>query len=451
MPQSLMSHADAAPIMRPARSEDVREVAALWCDAFPGRRSLEERVRMLETGGRYGGLDTVILARDEGDRLMAACKVYRMEQRILGVAVPMMGLAAVAVAPAHRRRGLGATICTEAIRIAADRGDIVSTLYPFRPDWYERLGWGLVGELHDYRFRTDHLPISREARHVRDAGRDDGAGIAACYDRAISHCNGPIRRDARLWGYRLADEEIGVRPVVDGAWSIAGRHDHRRRAVVYDNGDIHGYALLRQVETRARGDRRVEVRELVAETEGAYRGLLGYLAARAGRWPLGRHFARPEERFGDRLRDPRPPRHRPARSLYFPTCRVVRGPMLRVLDVPGALRLRPWHHTGHGRGPAMTVRVTVRDNQITDNIGPWMVRLDGTGGGTVARTSAAPGTEGAADAAIATDAATFARIHVGELAPTAAERIGRATLHGDKSMIDGAFATDQRFWLPDEF
>lgn len=447
-----MSQADSPPTIRKARPDDTRDVASLWCDAFPGRRSIDDRVRMLESGGRYGGLDTVLVARDEG-RLLGACKAYRMEQRILGVVVPMMGLAAVAVAPEHRRRGLGARLCAEAIRIAADRGDVVSALYPFRPDYYERLGWGLVGELHDYRFRTEHLPTSPESRHVRSAAREDAAAIAACYDRAIAGANGPILRDARLWSYRLSDAEIGVRPAGDGAASLADAEDPRRFAVVYEQGEVRGYALLRQVQTRTRSDRSVRVRELVAETEAAYGGLMGYLAARADRWPLARHFARPEERFGDRLRDPRPPRHRPTRSLYFPTCRVVRGPMLRMLDVERALRLRPWYRADQGRGPALTVRISVSDDALPHNDGRWSVHLDGAGNGTVSGhpPSESREAEGDPDAAIATDVATFARIHVGELAPTVAARLGRATLHGDGTLLDRAFATGQRFWLPDEF
>jgi hypothetical protein len=59
----------------PASETDIQEVAELWCRAFPARRSVEDRIRMLREGGRYGGLETVLVARAEDRRLLGACKV----------------------------------------------------------------------------------------------------------------------------------------------------------------------------------------------------------------------------------------------------------------------------------------------------------------------------------------------------------------------------------------
>lgn len=407
---------------------------------------------MLESGGRYGGLETVLVMRDAEGSLAGAGKIYRMESHIAGAPLPMMGLAAVAVAPAYRGRGLGARLCTEALRVAADRGDVVSALYPFRPDYYERLGWGLVGELHDYRFETAALPRYEESRHVRPAAATDGDAIAACYARVAARSNGPITRDRRVWAYRLAGEELGVRPPPTDAASETLRSGPGLRAIVFDDGGVTGYALLRSASRRGRGDRTLEIREMVAESERAYRGLLGRVAARSDRWPLGRHFARPEERFGDRLSEPRPPGRPTARSLYFPTARIVRGPMLRVLDVAGALRARPWFEAGGARAGCLRIRVP--DAQCPENEGPWLVRLDDAGVGVVE--AVRDGVDGRReadepDAELSTDASTFARIFAGDISASDAARIGRATVRGDASLMDRSFATSERFWLPDEF
>jgi predicted N-acetyltransferase YhbS len=368
----------------PARESDIQEVAELWCRAFPARRSVEDRVRMLREGGHYGGLETVLVARAEDRRLLGACKVYRMEQHLAGVAMPMMGLAAVAVPESERRRGVGAHLCTEAIRVAAGRGDLLSVLYPFRPDYYQRLGWGLVGELHDHRFMTEALPEPDEtARWVRPGRlQDDSEGIAACYRRVAERSNGPIARDRKVWAYRLAGREIGVEPAMEDLVRAAAA-DPKRRVVVYDDDGISGYALLRLAGAKDGGTGVLEIRELVAETESAYRGLLGYLRGRAPEWPLARHFARPEELFGDRLKDPRPPGRSSVRSLYFRTACLARGPMLRVLRVPEALAARRWFDAGSPPAdPAVdrTVRISVSDPQRPANEGPWDVRVPGRHG-----------------------------------------------------------------------
>jgi predicted acetyltransferase len=475
--------------IRPATAADIEAVAQLWCQAFPGKRTVAERARMLESGGRYGGLETVLVARGGADQLLAACKIYRLTQHIAGIAMPMMGLAAVAVAPAARRQGLGARLCTRAMEAARERGDVISTLYPFRADYYERLGWGLVGELHEYRFRTHELPAYEEGRHVRTArGEGDAEAIAACYARVAARSNGPIARDARIWAYRLAGEELGVRwlapgtgavngpglaggpgparppgpasppgtagppgsawaPEPKGAPALPGSSGRRRgRVVVYDRGGVTGYALLSRPRQDAAGVTTIQIREMIAESEEAYRGLLGYLVRNSQRWHVARHTARIEERLGDRLADPRPPAAPSARSLYFPTARVIRGPMLRILNVPGALRMRRYFDADHRPpGDPVSVEVAVEDEQIEENRGPWILRLEGH----TARVE--PGADARADARIRTDAATLARILAGELSPSMAATLGRATTTGHVPLLDRIFATRERYWLLDEF
>ena len=437
-------------VVRPARETDVRDIAELWSEAFPGERTIVDRIRMLEQGGRYGGLETVLAGRDGGDRLVGACKIYRMAQNLAGAAMPMMALAAVAVTPSRRREGIGSRLCTEAIGMAADRGDVVSVLYPFRPDYYERLGWGLVGELHEYRFRTGALTGYDDARHVRQAREEDAGPLWASYRRVAERSNGPVTRDRPAWAYRLADEELGVRPV-DPPSLPATPDGEEPRVVVYDRDGISGYALFRYRATRAPRDRTLVVRELVAESETAYRGLLGHIAQLSSRWPLARHRARPEERFGDRLGDPRPPRGRLDGSLYFPTARIVRGPMLRVIDVPGALRMRRWWLGARHPGTPLVIRIEVGDHQRPGNRGPWRVAVSADGCSADVDPWTEPAAPDGVSAALTTDAATFARIFAGEVPATAAAILGRATISGAVDTLDAAFAAHERFWLLDEF
>ena len=429
--------------VRQAEADDIRPLAHLWHDAFPGERTVGERIRMLETGGRYGGLDTVVVAEEPDHGISGAAKIYRMTEYIAGAPMPMMGLAAVAVAPPRRRRGIGARLCTAAIEAAADRGDVISVLYPFRPDYYERLGWGLVGELHEYRFHTEAL-AAENGDHVRTADLEHDAGaIAACYARVAEGSNGPIERDRQVWAYRLTGEDLGVVPVdADAVWTA--RTEPRNRPVVYDDdGTITGYALLRYVQKGSPEEHTLQVRELIAEDANAYRGLLAHIGGQSDQWPRCTHYARPDERFGDFLIDPRPPRYQGARSLYFPTARIVRGPMLRVLDVPGALEARRFFAAGGEE--AATIELTVRDPQRPANAGPWTVRLEH---GVAAVEEGEPSSP---DATLETDAVSFARIFAGEIRVTDAAARRRARMDGDVTVLDRAFATRERFWLLDEF
>lgn len=409
--------------LRPAQPDDVRPLAELWALAFPGEHSVADRVRILEQGGPYGGLETAWV-EEEGGRIVGAFRALRLTEYLAGTPLPMLGLASVAVSPSARRRGLGRRLCRHALRVGRERGDVVSILFPFRPAFYHALGWGLVGELHRYLFRPESLTQFGDPNDVRIAGPEDRTSIAECYARVAPRSNGPIQRSERAWANHL---------------DARGVH-----AFVYDDGGgVRGYLLAGYGRSRAPEQRVLHIRELIAEDDAAYRGLLGWIAAQRDQWRRVRYDARRDESFGHRLSDPRPPGFRPARALYFPTARLLRGPMLRVLDVPAALSAR----TGWGGEPgiALTLEIEVHDPELPENRGPWHLSIEEHG----ARVHPRGGT--GADARLATDAATFAQIYAGELLPTTAARLGLAEIQGVPEALDRAFRVSQPFWLLDEF
>ncbi len=438
--------------IQPACRSDIHPLADLWSRAFPGRRDAAARAAELERGGRYGGLDDVLVARHQG-RLAAACRIYRLTQVVAGREMPVMGLAAVAVEPHFRRRGIGATLCTHAINAAADRGDVIGLLYPFRPDYYERLGWGLVGRLHRYRFSTGDLLAGDYTRaggtgargHPAAApdpppdphgtvrsprSRDDRDAIARCYARVAARSNGLLLR----------------RPPV---WESLFRHS----AVVVEEDGVRGYALLHFRAGRRGGPGTLLVRELVAEDDVAYDALLAHLAGLADEWPQAVHFARPEERFGDRLRDPRPPGGRRPRSrgLWFPTATIIRGPMARLLDVPGALRRRHWFDDGGAPAGGCSLRIATADSQRPANDGAWVVRIAPDGSASVETAPPGDGGQQSEDAALLADPSALARLYVGELDPLLPPRRRTLRTSGDVNLLARAFATRESFRLLDEF
>ena len=179
-------------MIRHAEHSDIRALASLWARSFPGERSVEERVRHLETGGVFGGIESAWLEERDG-RMAGAFRAYALTQHMHGTPYRMMGLAAVAVDETARRRGIARDLCMHAIRVARDRGDVLSMLYPFRPSFYHGLGWALTGEMHTYRFRPESLGEVGRAMERGGGGVDADdvdlaggglVGVGAC-DRGV--------------------------------------------------------------------------------------------------------------------------------------------------------------------------------------------------------------------------------------------------------------------------
>lgn len=409
--------------LRRAEPSDAVPLSELWAMAFPGPRTAADRLRQLETGLPYGGIEATWVEEDR-EGILGAFRAYRFTEVLAGARVPMMGLASVAVDPCARRRGLARRLCADATRIGRERGDAVSVLYPFRPSFYRSLGWGTAGELRAHVFRPEHLaehPGSERVRKARDA---DAPAAAACYEAVALRSNGLVLRGEGAWTHLL--EEPG-----------------NRLFILPDDGGVSGYVVTRFSSGRRPTSRELLLRELVARDEDALRALLAWVGAQRDQWRRVRYDAAPGEAFDLRLADPRRPGFAYRRPLWHTVATLLQGPMLRVLDVEAALAApRVWG----GREPASGVLVLeVEDELLPENRGPWRMEVSGGEG------RAGAGGGSAADARLSTDAATLGSIYAGELAPSVAARLGLARVDGDARFVDAVFRTEERFRLLDTF
>lgn len=301
--------------LRPARARDVPLLAELFNLAFPGERTVEERARSLEAGGVFGGIETTWLAELDGVPA-GAFRAYRFTLHLHGRRWPTLGLAAVAVSPSFRRRGIGRWMCREALRVGRERGDLLSALFPFRVSFYAGLGYVLAGSLHRYRFPLGDLPVGPGWERVQWVPRGEDLPIREVYARVAARSNGLLDRTERMWGF-LDRERYSAHVYLDGA------------------GHPRGYLVA--AFRRGRSGTVLGVKELVAEDQGAYEGLLGWVGAQRDQASECVLDTLPSEGFHRRLAHPRRPRSRSARELWFESATLLRGPMLRVLDPSGVL------------------------------------------------------------------------------------------------------------------
>jgi predicted N-acetyltransferase YhbS len=105
--------------------------------ASPPDDRLAERLRRNQD--YYAG-NLTLVAEEDGVALADASAIP-MRQNIRGSVYPMAGIAGVATLPLARRRGYASALVTRLLDQMRDEGHVVSTLYPFRPSFYERFGY----------------------------------------------------------------------------------------------------------------------------------------------------------------------------------------------------------------------------------------------------------------------------------------------------------------------
>ena len=297
---------------------------------------------------------------------------------------------------------------------------MLSVLYPFRPSFYEALGWGLAGTMLSCRFHPESLPVIHAAPRVAEL-RDAAAVIAPCYDRVARRLNGMIARTSRIWRQHLDWPDVHVAALVRGS-------------------DCAGYAIVHHGTQPHPDDRQLTIRELIAVDDDAYDELMSWVALQRDQWRIVQYEATHSERLDLRLTEPRSPGGIPARALWSEVAREIRGPMVRVVNVRLALETRQEWGT-HAVDCSFTLRVN--DQQLPENNGPFNVAVTG---GRVEVTEGEP-----LSTTIRLGAPAFAQIFVGEMSVSEAVRLGKARVTGDIDILDALFEPRSEFVLLDEF
>jgi predicted acetyltransferase len=334
---------------RPARRTDVETLADLGFRAY--RVSSLEKRREFYTDHPRFGLRDVRVGELEG-QIVASLVLYPFTAFVRGQRLPVKGIGSVAVSPEHRRRGIGESLLKAALREMRQGGDALSVLYPFRGSFYRKLGYGVIEVAEQLAFSPTLLPASDEARRVRRLMLPDRPSVEALYERVAQTGHFSLARRPQWWTERL--------------WTYAGDwvvYEGRRR------GQIEGY-LYYEVDTDSGPFKlSVTLREFVAATPDAHRGLVGHLASLSDQVAEIHAIVPGDSGWTTLLRTSQNLRPTVEMSVYSDTGNLVNGLMLRLNDVKAGLEAMPL--SPHARGE---IAIEVDDPVLPQNARAWRVR-----------------------------------------------------------------------------
>ena len=278
-----------------------------------------------------------------------AAMLHDMRQYWLGQPVKMAGVASVKVAPEHRGRGIGRALMAELLNLIAERGYLLSVLYPATMPIYRSLGWELAGARHQFQ-----VP----ARSLRGLAEPDKAAWGAGAGHQDVAIRGASRADAATVIKVIGESHRAARDAGPLTWDEESAAQWLGRADLYSYlaGDD-GFAAYRW----AGGDLWVE--RVHARSPATLRALWTVIAS---------HSSTAGDVSG--LIGPRDPfwwltRERDAtvthRSMW----------MLRVVDAQAAIAAR-----GFPPGVSARVPLEIQDQARPANAGSWQLTVaDGTG------------------------------------------------------------------------
>jgi len=372
--------------IREARPEELTEVAKVTSLAFDAGPVPDTLLQL----GVYDIFEPIGCWED--GRLVACLSVGAMAACYEGVDVPFGAVSMVSCLPEERRRGLVGRLLVYALEHMRRRGLALSGLFTPHPSLYRRYGWAVAHRQVRYTFHPKDLSprwLERPQGRPRRVGEEGWALLEDLYSRWRRARNGLLARSPAWW----------QRAVFNALYTPRRRP---REAVVWEGpgGRPTGYVVYDAEQRRLEREEvhLVTVRDMVALDGHAYAGLLRFLLS----FDMARDVVVP----GDGLE----PLFLAVDEAQRVETRLGMGMMLRIVDVPVALSLRP---TTAPDGLAIVLAVS--DPSAPWNDGLWWVEA---GGG---RLHVTPG-RGEPD--IACDVAHLAPIYSGLLSVPEAVRTG---------------------------
>lgn len=385
--------------IRRATADDFDRIFHLARSAFPIAAS--EREEMLRT---FKPERNVVLEVD--GRILARAIGFSTGHWFGGRAVPALGVAGVTVSPEARGRGYGTQIVRFLLDEASEKRQLpLSSLYPATVPIYRSLGYGQALHRTTFKAPLTALPSKPdpgvEIREMRD---EDLPTLIATYDRFAAAHNGVLVRDGAWWAERVLTNEAPF------------------RYLAFRDGTCVGW-LLYGFERRASDWRQdLSARDFVWCDLGAAHTLLSLAALHRSTCVELRWAGPVDEPLVGTTYD-----HAIQLGSHFRA-------MLRILDVPEALRARGYPATAD-----LEVTLRVRDPERPANEGPWRL--------TVAKGTAA--VEAADTAAATISIQGLASIYAGLVSVRDAVRLGDLEADRDTILALEASLAGPTPWLAD--
>ena len=415
-------------IIREVDEKELDELARITVEAFPGMKidTPEARQRMIERLAKVMKEPVVhFFGVFDDTQMVGVMRCYDFTMKLHDGRAAVGGLGGVAVDLRHKKEHVAADMVGYYLDYYRARGAALAALYPFRPDFYRRMGFGYGVKMNRYSFRPDALPANGLAERVDYLSAADRDDVAACYDRFLERTNGLLELPPH---------------VLDGLFSDPAVHLVGYRV----GGQLRGYLIFR-FEAMPDGNwllNDLQVRALVYDDAAALAALLGFLRKQADQ--VGRIiYETQDEAFHHLLNDPRDGSGNLLAGLWHQTNTQGLGIMYRVIDVARLWAVLGDHDFG---GVTTRLKLDLSDTFLPENAGIY--RIDFNAGRATPAAAGSP-----ADVAVNMDVSDFSSLIVGAVDFDRLHAYGRVTLSDDAHMrlLNRLFHARARPWCMTHF
>ncbi|MHC0036343.1 GNAT family N-acetyltransferase [Pseudoneobacillus sp. C159] len=104
------------------------------------------------------------------------------------------GVGLVAVDLLHKKEKVAKEMLTYFLEHYRDKGASVAMLYPFRPDFYKRMGFGFGTNMNLYKIKPEYFPKGPSKQHIHFLTSGDSDKLVDCYNQYALLTNGLLEK-----------------------------------------------------------------------------------------------------------------------------------------------------------------------------------------------------------------------------------------------------------------
>jgi predicted acetyltransferase len=324
--------------IRQAKSIDIDDIAHIISTSFliADYHGLRENII---DNPRYNYKDIIVV--EDSNEVIACTKIMPLKVSFKGKVVDAGGISAVAVLPEYRRRGIADMMLKDAIKRMFTANYPFSILYPFQHRFYRKYGWEYIGMTLLYEIEPSNITMFDERINVRRMKTSEREKIKKVYAERIKSINFALHRNDAFWTRVIF-------PSFPNPY-------------VYDDGEVKGY-LCFEMKKNEKNQVEIEIKELIALTPEAYRGLWGFLASLAEQVVKIKYLAPPDEPLFNVLIEPREIDFKRPFFEYKSVASICSTFMMRIINLEEALKLLTFAHAPDGE-----TTISIKDEILPEN------------------------------------------------------------------------------------
>jgi predicted acetyltransferase len=286
-------------------------------------------------------------------RLLGGIRLLDFEMTLFSVQTMIGGGGLLAVDLLHKKEKAARDLMHFFVNHFRQRGACLTALYPFRPDFYRKMGFGYGTKGNLYKIRPVDLPARGRKENVRFLAKRDFRALTQCYNRYALRTHGMIKKLA-LELERLAGPNV--------------------RIIGYYEGNVLRGYLAFTLKLPREGNfirQDLHIIELIYESREAYLGLISFLQSQADQ--VNRIvYGTQDDSFHFLPVDPRNDADDLIGPLGHETNSQGVGIMYRVINNGLIFRLLRNHSFNDQN---CRLRLNIADNFLTENSGSLVVHF----------------------------------------------------------------------------